>query len=68
MNEETEKLSALRSEIMGALEEIKLLTSKIVEEEILVNCQIMGEITHSIASRASKLNEQIGKILEFEQK
>lgn len=59
------KLQYLRTEIMIALSEIKMLTSKIEEEDDLTSTQIMRSIAYRSAKRASKLNEKIGRVFRF---
>ena len=66
MKDKIEHLLYLRSEVMAALGELKLLTEKICDEEEIASAQIFGNISNKIAKRAYKVNESIGRILEQE--
>lgn len=59
------QLKFLRTEIMIALSEIKMLTCKLEDEDDAATMQIMGSLAYRSAQRAAKLNEKIGRIFKL---
>ena len=51
--------------MMILLNQLKLLTNYISDEENIANTQTLGHLSNSIANKASKLNEQIGRIFKI---
>lgn len=65
MEEKIEQLYYIRSEMMRLLNQLKLLTNYISEEENIANTQTLGHLSNKIANKASVLNEQIGRIFKI---
>lgn len=65
MKNKIAKLDTLRTQIMIALEEIKMLTQKISEEENIIFSQMMSEIAFRNAKYASRLNQKIAELFRL---